>query len=304
MGPRPVDLPFHPSGRVRPRWLGVNRVETPVGSLPDFSMWEEYGWTAGFLGDPPFPPPLHSGAALQSPQSPASALKTSLIKAAQISSLHFWSGLGPVVLNFTMKNHASTHTSPRTGVVLDGGRPTLSGLLQRAAAEVHRKRLPASRGGRWTRDVRLTAFERSTAGVDCGTNRNRLTWWRFDEAYGSATTEKRPQNKTSSLGICFRDSSACTVGGWMNGWTIHTAKVSSAQVENKTTFLMRMFGIGKFPPQGAPLGGGKPEIPEKTHRPAASFGKIPTCETQGVTWPGIEPRSPWLEASRITAQLP
>ncbi|KAJ8893400.1 hypothetical protein PR048_005991 [Dryococelus australis] len=44
-------------------------------------------WSAGFLGDLPFTPPLHSGAAPYSLQSPSSALKTSLLRATQISSL-------------------------------------------------------------------------------------------------------------------------------------------------------------------------------------------------------------------------
>ncbi|KAJ8866098.1 hypothetical protein PR048_033622 [Dryococelus australis] len=44
-------------------------------------------WSAGLLGDLPFPPPLHSGAAPHSLQSPSSALKTSLLRDAQISSL-------------------------------------------------------------------------------------------------------------------------------------------------------------------------------------------------------------------------
>ncbi|KAJ8871384.1 hypothetical protein PR048_027701 [Dryococelus australis] len=43
-----------------------------------------------FLRDLPFPLPLHSGAAPYSPQSPTSALKTSMLRAVQISSLtHF-----------------------------------------------------------------------------------------------------------------------------------------------------------------------------------------------------------------------
>ncbi|KAJ8894382.1 hypothetical protein PR048_007033 [Dryococelus australis] len=42
-------------------------------------------WSAGFLGD--LPPPLHSGAAPYSHQLPSSDLKTSLLRAAQISSL-------------------------------------------------------------------------------------------------------------------------------------------------------------------------------------------------------------------------
>ncbi|KAJ8870876.1 hypothetical protein PR048_027177 [Dryococelus australis] len=46
--------------------------------------------------------------------------------------------------------------------------------------------------------------------------------------------------------------------------------------------------------------GGKREIPEKTRRPASSSGTIPTCENPEVTRPGIEPGSPWWEASRLT----
>ncbi|KAJ8893789.1 hypothetical protein PR048_006390 [Dryococelus australis] len=38
--------------------------------------------------------------------------------------------------------------------------------------------------------------------------------------------------------------------------------------------------------------------PEKTRRPAASSGTILTCRNPGMTLPGIEPGSPWWEASR------
>ncbi|KAJ8895015.1 hypothetical protein PR048_000324 [Dryococelus australis] len=44
-------------------------------------------WSACFLGDLPFHPPLHSGAAPYLRQSPSSILKTSMLKAAQISPL-------------------------------------------------------------------------------------------------------------------------------------------------------------------------------------------------------------------------
>ncbi|KAJ8893554.1 hypothetical protein PR048_006153 [Dryococelus australis] len=44
-------------------------------------------WSAGFLGRLLFLPPLHSGAAPNSLQSPTSALKTLLLRAAQLSSL-------------------------------------------------------------------------------------------------------------------------------------------------------------------------------------------------------------------------
>ncbi|KAJ8884986.1 hypothetical protein PR048_011182 [Dryococelus australis] len=44
-------------------------------------------------------------------------------------------------------------------------------------------------------------------------------------------------------------------------------------------------------------------IPDKTRRPTASSGTIPTCKNP-VTRPGIEPGSPWWEASELTAQSP
>ncbi|KAJ8866299.1 hypothetical protein PR048_032142 [Dryococelus australis] len=51
-------------------------------------------------------------------------------------------------------------------------------------------------------------------------------------------------------------------------------------------------------------GRGKRETTEKTRRPAASSGTIPTYENPGVNQPGIKPGSPWWEASRLTAQSP
>ncbi|KAJ8886131.1 hypothetical protein PR048_012340 [Dryococelus australis] len=49
------------------------------------------------------------------------------------------------------------------------------------------------------------------------------------------------------------------------------------------------------------LGTGETEIPEKTRRPVALPGTIPTCENM-VTRLGIEPSSPWWEASMLTTQ--
>ncbi|KAJ8897054.1 hypothetical protein PR048_002400 [Dryococelus australis] len=48
----------------------------------------------------------------------------------------------------------------------------------------------------------------------------------------------------------------------------------------------------------------KRKIPEKTRRPAASFGTIPTCENSGMTPPRIEPGSPWWEASSLATIPP
>ncbi|KAJ8897119.1 hypothetical protein PR048_002465 [Dryococelus australis] len=50
-------------------------------------------------------------------------------------------------------------------------------------------------------------------------------------------------------------------------------------------------------------GAGKREIPEKTRRPTASSGTIPTCKNP-VTRPGIEPGSPWWETSVLIGEQP
>ncbi|KAJ8873757.1 hypothetical protein PR048_024591 [Dryococelus australis] len=49
---------------------------------------------------------------------------------------------------------------------------------------------------------------------------------------------------------------------------------------------------------------GKRDISEKTRRPAASSGTIPTCDNPGVTPLGIEPGSLWWEASSLTTTPP
>ncbi|KAJ8880017.1 hypothetical protein PR048_020639 [Dryococelus australis] len=67
----------------------VNRAQSPAASQ-DFRKWEscqKVPWSAGFLGDLPLPPPLHSGAAPYSLQPLSSVLKTALLRDSQISSL-------------------------------------------------------------------------------------------------------------------------------------------------------------------------------------------------------------------------
>ncbi|KAJ8881210.1 hypothetical protein PR048_017684, partial [Dryococelus australis] len=62
----------------------------PGGVTPVFSQWETcraMPLVRGIPQESPVPPTLHSGAAPYSPHSSSSALKTSLLRAAQISSL-------------------------------------------------------------------------------------------------------------------------------------------------------------------------------------------------------------------------
>ncbi|KAJ8883188.1 hypothetical protein PR048_015028 [Dryococelus australis] len=60
------------------------RVQSPAGSLRIIACGNRAGrcrWSAGFLGDLPFPPPLHYDAAPYSPQSSTTALNTSILRA-------------------------------------------------------------------------------------------------------------------------------------------------------------------------------------------------------------------------------
>ncbi|KAJ8872850.1 hypothetical protein PR048_026466 [Dryococelus australis] len=71
----------------------------PRRVTPDFRMWESC-WTmplvGGFSRGSPVSPPFHSGAAPYSPQSPSSALETSMLRAVKISSLtHYYVPLKP-----------------------------------------------------------------------------------------------------------------------------------------------------------------------------------------------------------------
>ncbi|KAJ8888034.1 hypothetical protein PR048_007519 [Dryococelus australis] len=71
-----------------------------------------------------------------------------------------------------------------------------------------------------------------------------------------------------------------------------------------TNILVSIFAQyphGEFEAAPECNGGGKGEIPEKTRPPMASSGTSPPCENP-MTRPGIEPGSPWWEASELTAQ--
>ncbi|KAJ8879877.1 hypothetical protein PR048_020494 [Dryococelus australis] len=97
----------------------------PGRVTPDFHMWENragrYRWSAGFLRDLQFPPPLHSGAAPYSPQSSSSTLKASIISAPLVTK---WIVDGPPTecggkgnVNSPRKPTAkgTTYTSPICG---------------------------------------------------------------------------------------------------------------------------------------------------------------------------------------------
>ncbi|KAJ8873468.1 hypothetical protein PR048_024286 [Dryococelus australis] len=70
----------------------ANRVQSPAGSLRIFASGNRTGqccWSVGFLGISRFPRPCIPALLHSHLLSPSSALKTSLLRAAQISPLHF-----------------------------------------------------------------------------------------------------------------------------------------------------------------------------------------------------------------------
>ncbi|KAJ8866515.1 hypothetical protein PR048_032358 [Dryococelus australis] len=70
-------------------------------------------WLAGFLGDFPFPPTLHSGALHSHLISLSSALKTSLLRAVQISQFNNFFFIVPSPFNVIP---AQPHTEPRASM--------------------------------------------------------------------------------------------------------------------------------------------------------------------------------------------
>ncbi|KAJ8880213.1 hypothetical protein PR048_016679 [Dryococelus australis] len=73
------------------------RVQFPAGSLLEIVPDDATG-RRDFPGNLPPPPPLHSGALSYSPQSPPSALKTSLLRSAKIYSLTLHHIVGKVIV--------------------------------------------------------------------------------------------------------------------------------------------------------------------------------------------------------------
>ncbi|KAJ8871715.1 hypothetical protein PR048_028046 [Dryococelus australis] len=86
---------------------------------------------------------------------------------------------------------------------------------------------------------------------------------------------------------------------------VETVRLPAASSVNRTRFALVGGKHSSHLVTAAPIVGErrKREIPEKARRPTASFDTIPICESP-VTRPGIEPGSPWREASRLTAQPP
>ncbi|KAJ8867306.1 hypothetical protein PR048_031107 [Dryococelus australis] len=112
----------------------------------------------------------------------------------------------------------------------------------------------------------------------------------------------------SHMGFVLDDASDHVTAGRTDDWRVRWMVVSPASGSQKRNDVaiplmysrpladwlgsanLYVYCLGEYV-----AGRAKREIPEKTHRPAASSGTIPICENPG---------SPWWEASRLTAQPP
>ncbi|KAJ8878087.1 hypothetical protein PR048_022554 [Dryococelus australis] len=86
------------------------------------------------------------------------------------------------------------------------------------------------------------------------------------------------------------------VGRWLG--RRGSAECVSRSLEN-TVYAPKSWALEATGVVAGMKGREKRDIPEKTHRPAASSGTIPTCENPGVTRPEIEPSSHSWEAGDI-----
>ncbi|KAJ8897487.1 hypothetical protein PR048_002834 [Dryococelus australis] len=86
----------------------ANWAQSPAGS-PDFRKWEScrtIPLAGGFSRDLSFTPPLHSGTAPYPLQSYSSTLKASLLRTAQISSLHFYATVMLTLYDIRLSTHS------------------------------------------------------------------------------------------------------------------------------------------------------------------------------------------------------
>ncbi|KAJ8873096.1 hypothetical protein PR048_026712 [Dryococelus australis] len=130
------------------------RVQSPVGPLRIFGCGNRAGrcrWSAGFLGNLPFPLPFHSGTPLYSPRSPSSALKISRLRAVQISSL-------TPILSIALRTADSFSFLPTDGAARGRSLRSLSLPLPEAivsrAASGNIRALPTAEGGPRLKDFR------------------------------------------------------------------------------------------------------------------------------------------------------
>ncbi|KAJ8871774.1 hypothetical protein PR048_028114 [Dryococelus australis] len=181
-------------------------------------------WSAGFLGDFPFPQSLRSSAAPCSPRF------------THVGSQDHDGVRKREIPDKTRRPAASSGNCDNPGVSGRGLNPMSMG----------RRRLQNARAGEAGKFANQRGIEPDSP-----------LWW---EAHSLTTAPLRPPHPP------------------------HTQKKMQIAQDRCGRIELRM-------EQRQSGGVGKREISEKTHRPTASSGMIPSYENPGVTWAGIEPGS-------------
>ncbi|KAJ8888787.1 hypothetical protein PR048_008279 [Dryococelus australis] len=256
-------------------------------------------WSAGFLGDLPFPSPLHSDAGPYSPRFTLIGSQELGVKSHQMSPLQ----------------HSWAHSHPSHTAVA----PVTQWL----------ERLPPTKAI-W---VRSRVF---ACGNRAGRCRLQGPWVAERLDYSPPTKENRVQSPAGllpdSLQVRVVPDDEAGRRDFI-GLELKTGQVkeSFADVAFMWGILLSCLQPGADAFNGCRIilvaspislsvsggdavvrcaetkGWGKREIPEKTCRATASSGTTPTCETPEVARMGIEPGSPWVEgkqANRSTTAAP
>ncbi|KAJ8881490.1 hypothetical protein PR048_017971 [Dryococelus australis] len=305
-----------------------NRIQSPTESLPDFRMWEPCRTT-----------PLVGGFSHGSPVSPALAFQRCSIQDFVVKSRPshstqlVWNYFPSIVANFTewmtlsapVKIYASGEVSmeqrQNEGEVETGDlreNPSTSGIVR------HDSHMP--KPGNRARFAQVESEDRNqlflneyrciTSETNLG-RRGAMVAGRL--ACSPPTKANRVQSSAGSPRIFSSGNrsgrcrwSADSLGDipfpapFHSGaapFSSHSSGNGSQDfvVKSRPNLSTQLLLLGNSAGMKGP---GKREILKKTHRPTASSSTIPTCENPVVTRSGIEPGSPWWEASRLTAQPP
>ncbi|KAJ8890921.1 hypothetical protein PR048_010430 [Dryococelus australis] len=210
-------------------------------------------WLSGFLGDLPFPPPLHSGTAPNSLQSPSSALKTPLSRLADPEKRIF---LHLSRRNIVVTTITFSRTSWINENVLDG-----TYLKYKHHVRVSEEGVIKSREFGVSCDLKRRLGDSGAARDDCGDLR---------ECVGELVCNVKSRDARS-----FHSRERITVNTTWPMGTLGQGSAAESSMAEPTSKQASSY-VTKHPSNEYERG--KREIPKKTRRPAASSGTIPTCE--------------------------
>ncbi|KAJ8882030.1 hypothetical protein PR048_018518 [Dryococelus australis] len=234
-----------------------------VGIVPDDGVGRR-----GFLGDFPFTPPFNSGAAPHTHlDHPSSALKASMLRAVQISSLpRSWAARLPRWLRLGLRYW-------RYQAVYK--------LLQKHSARIAQRATNYTETNLFSTFVRLRAqppIPVNSPASSCGTD------------ISNSDILARTTNRELEMMQPLRTREANL-----------PKQRDRESARRHTTLLCRTETCRQ---KAAKRGGGKREITEKTRCLVVSSVTIPACEDPGANPPGIDSCSPWWEATHGSLRFP